>query len=308
MQRASGSSFVKQSVKQQFREQSVVKRGREHSVVNQIVIPQTTLRVSRLSFGTARLHHLATRRSRQRLLGHASASGFSHFDTAPLYGFGLAEEELGVFLASQSRALTVATKIGLYPPLGSRPRLAWVWGHKALGRVLPQLSRPAVSWSLAVAERSLHRSLRRLRRDHVDILFLHEPDPGLLQADEVLRWLERQKQLGKVRHHGAAGDAAGFARWIVAGHPLCQVLQLRDSLDRREADVALSAARSLQFTFGYLSALASASSPPARAMSTREAIQAALRRSQHGSVLVSSCAPDHVGELSQAAREASACT
>jgi aryl-alcohol dehydrogenase-like predicted oxidoreductase len=280
----------------------------KQSVVKQIVIAQTSLSVSRLSFGTARLHQLATRRSRQRLLGHASAAGFSHFDTAPLYGFGLAEEELGVFLASQSSALTVATKIGLYPPRGGRPRLAWVWGQKALGRVLPRWSRPVVSWSLAVAERSLHLSLRRLRRDHVDILFLHEPDPSLLQADEVLRWLERQQQLGKVRHHGAAGEAAGFARWIVAGHPLCQVLQLRDSLDRREADVALGAGRPLQFTFGYLSALASAGDASGRALSKREAIQAALRRSEHGSVLVSSCAPEHVGELSRAAREASTCT
>jgi aryl-alcohol dehydrogenase-like predicted oxidoreductase len=280
----------------------------KQSVVKQIVIAQTSLSVSRLSFGTARLHHLATRRSRQRLLEHASASGFSHFDTAPLYGFGLAEEELGVFLASQSSALTVATKIGLYPPRGSRPNLAWVWGQKALGRALPRLSRAMVSWSLAVAERSLDLSLRRLRRGHVDILFLHEPDPSLLHADEMLRWLERQQQLGKVRHHGAAGEAAAFAPWIVAGHPLCQVLQLRDSLDGREADVALGAARSLQFTFGYLSALSSASSPSARAMSPRQVVQAALHRSQYGSVLVSSCAPEHVGELSRAAREASACT
>jgi aryl-alcohol dehydrogenase-like predicted oxidoreductase len=272
--------------------------------VKQIVIAQTSLSVSRLSFGTARLHHLATRHSRQRLLGHASASGFSHFDTAPLYGFGLAEEELGVFFASQARTLTVATKIGLYPPRGARSQLGWVWAQKALGRLAPSLSRPMVNWSLALAERSLHRSLRRLRRDHVDLLFLHEPDPALLNTEEVLRWLERQHALGKVLYHGAAGEAAAIAGWIAGGHPLCQVLQMRDSLERCEADVALRAGRTLQFTFGYLSATSRA----AAGSSTSERVQAALRRSEHGSVVVSSGALEHVSELSQAAREAPACT
>jgi aryl-alcohol dehydrogenase-like predicted oxidoreductase len=293
--------------------------------VKQIVIAQTSLSVSRLSFGTARLHHLATRGSRQRLLGQASASGFSHFDTAPLYGFGLAEEELGVFFASQPRALTVATKIGLYAPPGSRPRLGGVWARKALGRLLPRLSRPVVSWSLKMAEQSLHQSLRRLRRDHVDVLFLHEPDPDLLQAEEVLRWLERQRALGKVLYHGAAGEAAGFASWVAGGHPLCQVLQLRDSLERREADVALHAGRTLQFTFGYLSGHMPANAVPApgpraagpsasaafadgaSAPSPLAAVRAALRRSEHGSVLVSSCALAHVAQLSQAARESATC-
>jgi aryl-alcohol dehydrogenase-like predicted oxidoreductase len=270
--------------------------------VKQVAIAGTSLQVSRLSFGTASLHHLLTRRARQRLLGHACERGFSHFDTAPLYGHGLAEEELGVFLASGPRALTVATKLGLYPPRWSRPRASWVWAHQALARVLPRLSKPIVSWSLALAERSLERSLRRLRRGHVDVLFLHEPDPGLLAADELLRWLERQRAAGKVRYHGVAGDARRVVRWIRGDHALCQVLQLRDSIARREADVAREAGRELQFTFGYLAARRG----ERRALGVSGLVQAALRRTS-GSVLVASRALAHVDQLSALAREAPAC-
>lgn len=270
--------------------------------MNQVVIAGTSLQVSRLSFGTASLHHLPTRRARQRLLGHACERGFSHFDTAPLYGHGLAEEELGVFLASGPRTLTVATKLGLYPPRWSRPRAGWVWAHQALSRALPRLSRPIVSWSLTLAERSLERSLRRLGRGHVDVLFLHEPDPALLVADELLRWLERQRAAGKVRYHGVAGDGARVSRWIEDEHALCRVLQLRDSLGRREADVAREAGRPLQFTFGYLAAWRRANGA-----GVADVVQAALRRSP-GSVLVASRTLAHVDQLCAAAREAPACT
>ncbi len=266
------------------------------------MISRTALRVSRLSFGTGSLHHLATRRARQRLLGHASELGFSHFDTAPLYGFGLAEEELGIFLTSQSAALTVATKIGLYPPRASHPSTASVWAQKALSRALPSLSRPIVDWSLEAAQASLDRSLRRLQRDHIDVLFLHEPDPRLIDADEVTRWLEAQRALGKVRYYGLAGDSARFLPWLASDHAVGEVLQMRDSLNDQPADAVRRAGRELQFTFGYVSSRAEGD-----ARSVPSLIHAALARSQSGSVLVSTRRIEHVGQLSAAASEASAC-
>jgi aryl-alcohol dehydrogenase-like predicted oxidoreductase len=269
--------------------------------VKQVVIASTALSVSRLSLGTARLHHLVTRRARQRLLARARELGFSHFDTAPLYGSGLAEEELGRFFAAQPNASTVATKVGLYPPDASRPVVAWLWPERALSRVWPRLSRAVVSWSLERAEGSLHRSLRRLQRDHVDVLFLHEPDPLLVNTDELRRWLERQRAAGKIRYHGLAGDAARFGPWLATDDALCQVLQLRDSLALRQADAALQAGRALQFAFGYLA------TPPAPASGLPTAVSAlvrgALGRVAHGSVLVSSRKLEHLEELSAAASE-----
>jgi len=37
------------------------------------------------------------------------------------------------------------------------------------------------------------------------------------------------------------------------GHPLGMVVQVRDSLDRKEADLVKNRGRELQFTYGYLS-------------------------------------------------------
>ena len=72
---------------------------------------------SRLGFGTSRLFNVASPQLRQRLLASAYDHGMTHFDTAPLCGFGVAERELKSVLARRPDA-TVATKVGLYPPGG----------------------------------------------------------------------------------------------------------------------------------------------------------------------------------------------
>src|SRR5437588_12142325 len=67
---------------------------------------------SRLGFGTSRLHYVG-QRQRQRLLAAAASLGFLHFDTAPAYGDGLAECELGRFLRTGRHRYVIATKYGL---------------------------------------------------------------------------------------------------------------------------------------------------------------------------------------------------
>jgi len=56
-----------------------------------------------------------TSAGRLRLLEVAFEEGISHFDTAPLYGQGQAEELLGSFARSRREALTITTKFGLVP-------------------------------------------------------------------------------------------------------------------------------------------------------------------------------------------------
>jgi len=55
------------------------------------MLPGTGLSVSRLSFGTATLHHHPTTAKRQAFLAAALDHGFTHFDTSPYYGFGMSE-------------------------------------------------------------------------------------------------------------------------------------------------------------------------------------------------------------------------
>ena len=78
-------------------------------------IDGTDIEVSRLGFGTSSLHHLLSRRDRRSLLLHAESVGITHFDTAPYYGYGLAERELGLALRDRRSRITVTTKVGLYP-------------------------------------------------------------------------------------------------------------------------------------------------------------------------------------------------
>ncbi len=88
------------------------------SAVRKLVIPGTALQTSRFIFGTSSLLSVGSRRRRQRLLGAAVAQGFTHFDTAPYYGFGAAERDLAPVLRTQPD-IGVTTKVGIYPRGGA---------------------------------------------------------------------------------------------------------------------------------------------------------------------------------------------
>ena len=251
-------------------------------------LPGTDLIVSRLGFGTASLHHIPTSRGRQALLADATALGFSHFDASPYYGFGVAEHELGRFLRGRGDEVTVATKVGLYPAGGGTASATLAWGRKLAGRLLPALSRVVVDWSVAVAERSLAQSLRTLGRERVDIVFLHEPAPGLLDADEFLSWLAQRRRAGSLRYWGLAGPLAGFAAW--ASHPLAEILQVRDA----DLPDLMRAGREPQLSFGALRSASQGFSA--------EAIRSALARNPNGSLLVSTRKPEHLRDLVHAAK------
>jgi len=263
--------------------------------VKRVVLPGTDLAISRLSFGTASLHHLPSSRRRLDLLAVARDRGFTHFDTAPSYAFGLAELELGRAFGKKRGEVTIATKFGLYSPAGSASGTPSLWLRKGLGKLSPRFSRPLVDWSVARAATSLRESLERLRTDYVDILFLHEPSAEAMRSDELLRWLEGEKKQGTIRAWGASGEASGL-RTSVA-HPLAMVLQVRDSTTRFEADEILQTGRPLQLTFGYLSASASQLAPA----SAVTVLEAALLRNRTGSIVMSTRRPEHIAELTTVA-------
>jgi aryl-alcohol dehydrogenase-like predicted oxidoreductase len=257
------------------------------------LLPGTDITISRLSFGTASLHHLESSCKRQNLLAAAVEHGFSHIDTAPYYGFGLSEIEVGRFLKNRSTHISVATKVGLYPPGGGSSTTASVWARKAVGKLVPSLTRPIIDWSIVTASKSLESSLRLLKRDVVDILFLHEPAIGLLNTEEFLDWFIKQRELGKVRYWGLAGPCEKFRSWISDGHPLAQILQVRDSLGDCKNHPVLDAGRDFQLTYGYLSEAKSKSQD----LSACDVLRAALAKNRTGSVLVSTRRISHIPTL-----------
>lgn len=261
-----------------------------------IRIPGTTLDVTRLSFGTASLHHLFKSQQRQALLTTALDAGFTHFDTSPYYGFGLAEKSLGELPSTELQRITIASKVGLYGPNGAGPGVPEILLRKIAGKALPALNKPVVDWSLAHAQKSLEDSLRRLRRGWLDILFLHEPVQALIQTDEWQRWLESLVQSGKIRHFGIAGEAPLIAAMLEASPTLTNIVQVRDSLVEHQADVLLQHQRALQFTYGYM-----ASGTPQGADGAA-VLREALRRNVTGSILVSTRRVDRVAALARAAQ------
>ena len=245
--------------------------------MKQVLIPGTPFTVSRFTFGTARLHHLGPANSQANHLLAASDAGFSHFDTAPLYGFGEAETAFGIAF-SKRIDITVTTKVGLYPPGKSYEGRRTMLARKAAGQLIPYLSRSVANWSVIQARTSFEASLRRLHRERVDFLLLHEPDIALIATEEWQRWLENESD--RVGAFGIAGRAPHVSPFVKTDHPLAAVVQTRDGLASREADFLRRAGRDFQFTYGYLSDIN-------KNQEAAKLIIAALSRNRTGSIVVS---------------------
>jgi aryl-alcohol dehydrogenase-like predicted oxidoreductase len=267
--------------------------GRRDLGMQSVQIDQTQLRVSRWSFGTASLHHLPRSIQRQRLLRAAVNQGFTHFDTSPYYGYGLAERELSGLIKHRRAELTLATKVGLYPPRHASHRPLGIWSRKLVGRVFRRVSAPRVDWSIAEARKSLAESLRRLGTDYVDVLYLHEPAAMLIAEDQFLRWLEDEQVKGHIRYWGLAGPAAPMMDLVRGRSRLGQVLQIKDSVGGHEANALLEAGRKLQFTYGYLSGLSKSS----LAVGWSDYVHSILGRNPHGSVVISTRRTERIAKF-----------
>jgi aryl-alcohol dehydrogenase-like predicted oxidoreductase len=167
-----------------------------------------------LLFGAGSLHRIPTTRQRQRVLAAAYDVGIRAFDVAPAYGNGINEVEVGVALRGSRDGCEINTKYGIQVPIyGALARHAF-----ALWRVADRLTGASAGayrrrdFSPAELERSLDRSLNRLRTDHVDTLFVHEPvlPLGVSQVQDIVDCAERMKLKGKVRAIGIAGPATAL--------------------------------------------------------------------------------------------------
>lgn len=258
-------------------------------------IPSTTLNVSRISFGTASLHHLPSRRDRLCLLNSAFDHGITHFDTSPYYGLGLAEADLSKLVPMRRTQMTVASKVGLYPSGWYAQSSGDVWMRKALGKIFSRLSRARVDWSVRSANRSVEMSLSRMRLDYLDVLFLHDPTSELINLDEFTRWGESLRSSGKVRYLGLAGDPSELVSLIPRTASFATIVQSKDSIDVRESDILLANGRPLQFTYGYLRSGGADDCREGVAQRMTEA----LTRNQNGSVVISTRRLARLSQLSK---------
>lgn len=209
------------------------------------LLGDTGLEVPPLIFGCAPMMGKIGRRASWRALAHAYERGLTCFDVARSYGYGEAEGILGEFLKGRRDRVIVSTKFGIAArrqPLAVR-RILKPAGRFVLSLV-PQVRRRArhalgsqfarSQFSPQALQASLEESLRELRTDYIDILFLHDPPVEALRDDALLAALEAMIRSGKVRFCGVATSPA-MAReaWVAAGGVL-RVLQFPYSpFDRR---------------------------------------------------------------------------
>ncbi len=139
-----------------------------------------TVELPRLGFGTAPLGGLyedVDGQTATATVDAAWAAGMRFFDTAPLYGSGLAEERLGAALAARPRdGYVLSTKVGRV----LRPGRA--------SSVFPGAPpfEAVFDWSPAAVRESLAGSCARLGVERVDIVLLHDPEGHMDEARRAL--------------------------------------------------------------------------------------------------------------------------
>jgi aryl-alcohol dehydrogenase-like predicted oxidoreductase len=143
--------------------------------------------------------------------------GANWLDTAPIYGFGHAEEVVGRALDGASVRPLVATK------------LSRAWDEH--GKVSGNLKRAHV-------RRSVEASLRRLRIERIDLYQVHwpDPDPDLEEGWTAIADLVRE---GKVAHAGVCNVRVAQLERIGPIHPVVSV-QMPYSLLNRAAEGVLA--------------------------------------------------------------------
>ena len=141
------------------------------------------------------------RRARPRAT--PSSSGFQYFDTAPHYGFGLSEKRLGAALhdLDPRQELIVSTKAGRKLV----PRPAYTPGQQRQGFVTAEPYESEFDYTYDSVMRTYEDSLRRLQREHIDILYVHDigrfahgdDHPQALQGIHGW-WLSRHERASRI--------------------------------------------------------------------------------------------------------------
>jgi D-threo-aldose 1-dehydrogenase len=187
------------------------------------------LDVTAIGLGTAPLGGLFSPVSdadAEATIERAWSLGIRFFDTAPLYGFGLAERRLGSFLRRQKRdSFAISTKVGrLLRPATAAPEDDHYKGTPA--------ERPQFDFSYDGVMRSVEESLARLGLDRVDVLLVHDPDDHYEDAVAgAFRALRRLRDDGTVKAIGAGMNQSDMlARFAEAAPVDCFLLAGRYTL------------------------------------------------------------------------------
>ena len=149
------------------------------------------------------------------LLEQALDLGYTHFDTATLYGFGANETLLGKVLKPHRSRIFLASKCGM----------AGVDGKRVIDGRPETLMRQA------------GESLQSLQTDCIDLYYLHRWDKNV-PIEESVGALARLVEAGKIRSIGLSEVSAATLARAHAVHPIAAV-QTEYSLWTRNPEIAV---------------------------------------------------------------------
>jgi len=154
-----------------------------------------TLEVSALGFGCMNVAWAygprTERKDAVRLIRAAYDSGVTFFDTAEVYGPFYSEECVGEALASVRDKVVIATKFGF--------------------DVAPNGERRGISSRPETIIRAVEGCLKRLKTDHIDLLYQHRVDPNV-PIEDVAGTVKDLIRQGKVKHFGLSEAGAATIR------------------------------------------------------------------------------------------------
>jgi aryl-alcohol dehydrogenase-like predicted oxidoreductase len=141
--------------------------------------------------------------------------GVNFFDTADVYGSGHSEELLGKIVPATG--CVIATKAG---------------NARQDGKPIKDFSEPHI-------RTQLERSLKRLKRDSVDIFQLHNPPPDIWQRDEIFLLLQKLKAEGKIRVAGVSITSIEEGIYLIEKQKVDLLQVLFNILNQAPADQLL---------------------------------------------------------------------
>jgi len=161
---------------------------------------RTGLEISQFGLGTATFGGLFTSMSDEDAISTVATAlerGITYIDTAPHYGKGSSERRLAKALAGKS-SFHLSTKIGrLLVPAINSPDPDFADTDTSVIREF--------DYSSEGVERSIKESLERLEMDHVDIVYIHDPDDEIYieqSIREAYPALEKMREQGFIKAIG----------------------------------------------------------------------------------------------------------
>jgi aryl-alcohol dehydrogenase-like predicted oxidoreductase len=155
----------------------------------------TGLRVSQVALGTGnfgtRWGHGADSEESKAIFDVYAEAGGNFIDTSNSYQFGQSEQYLGDLLAGRRENFVLATKF--------------------TGGDTPNADRLVTGNSRKAMVASVEASLRRLKTDRIDLLWVHHPD-YLTPSEEILRGFDDLARAGKILYAGLSN----FPAWRLA--------------------------------------------------------------------------------------------